>query len=193
MNDETTVDSAPNPAEPHRLAIEFAAELLELPSEESRLRRLRELILTRPASTVCYLLDAARSSLRFDALRSAILAIYAIVAAQEIDPDLLPAGVRESLLVAAFSQLADAHRRLGDFALAERTFARAAAYLARMDSDDLEARVLYLGLLAELRFDQGRNEEAQDLAAQAEILAENRPPCPSLPLGFGTYMRDAGE
>jgi hypothetical protein len=139
------------------------------PDEETLVSRLRAVAQKEPFHVARALLAEARAS-RSETKRAATLAGYAILAAEQSDPALEPASRRASLLALASCHLAQAYRldeRLGE---AEDAFGQAARYLVTLSLDDLEVRVVYLTLLADLREDQGRSEEAEDLRLQAEVL-----------------------
>jgi tetratricopeptide (TPR) repeat protein len=171
MDDDDTANLDPALAEWHRMACALADDLIRLPTDDAQVRQVRLARAEPPLSIARALLDVASSCARSDPARATTLARLAIVAAEEMDhPDL---DRRAGLLATAFCRLADALRHAGRYPDAERAFARAASYLSTTAQENLEARALYLVLLAELRFAQDRDEEADDLLCQAEILEEN--------------------
>ena len=154
-----------------RLATAFVDAILLL-DEDVRDQRVREIARAEPWSVSLALLDGARSSASSDPTRAITLAQLAVLAAEEMDPEAHPSE-RGGLLALAFCRLADAQRLAGRYPQAERSFARAASYLSSIALEDLAMRRLYLELLAELRFAQGREVDAHDLLSQADVLKEN--------------------
>jgi tetratricopeptide (TPR) repeat protein len=174
MDDDPAADN-PNVTEDawRRLATAFVDEILLLEDEEARDQRVRELARAEPWSVSLALLDSARSSASSDPTRAITLARLAVLAAEEMDPGAHTPTERGGLLALAFCRLADAQRLAGRYPQAEKSFARASSYLSSIARDDLPTRRLYLELLAELRFAQGREVDAHDLLTQAGVLKEN--------------------
>lgn len=171
--DDDTADLNPSRAEWRRLATEFVDQLLLAPDEETLVSRLREVAQKESFHVARALLAEARSCARSDPLRAATLAEYAILAAEQSDPSPDSTARRASLLALAFCHLAQAFRLVERLDDAEKAFRRAACYLSTVALADLDVRVVYLSLLADLREDQGRPEEAEDLRLQADVLEES--------------------
>jgi hypothetical protein len=150
-------------------------EILSLPGEDAQVQRVQEIARVEPWSVTQALLLQARACARSDSSKATTLARFAVLAAQEADPVLHPLRLRAGLLATAYSRLGEAFRLARRHDKAEKAFLRTASYLATISPDDLEARALYLSLLADLRADQGHHAEANHLRCQADILLEALP------------------
>ena len=93
----------------------------------------------------------------------------AVGIAQELEPAGVPPAVMEDLRARAWGALADARRSLGDLAGAEQAFASAEKHLLR-GTDDLLGRARLLEILASLRQDQERYDEALRLLDRASAI-----------------------
>jgi tetratricopeptide (TPR) repeat protein len=173
QTDDETADLDPGRAEWRRLAAEFVDRLMASPDEETLLWRLRAVAREEPCNVSRALLAEARSCARTDPHRAVTLARYGVLAAEEIDPALHSSSRTSALLASAFCRLAQAYRLAGRLEDAETAFRRASSYLPTLSLDAFDVSSLYLSLLAELRDDQGRSEEAEELRRQADVLVEN--------------------
>jgi tetratricopeptide (TPR) repeat protein len=182
--DDDTQDLDSGHAVWHRRSLEFAEEILALPDERAQAARVRELAFIEPWSVTKALLSLALSYTRSDTHRATTLAAYAVLAAEQMDQELHPADLRAALLASAYCYLGKAFRVAGRSEGAEAAFRHANSYLTTSASDAFDVRVLHLSLLADLRDDQGRLEEAQELRRLADLLEENPPLCDPLPLSL---------
>ena len=133
--------------------------------------------------------EAAASEARFHSLGLATLLLGVAADAAEIDPGMsedlahlaleaaagvagrLSGGAVREAQARAWLRIGDARRRRVDFAAAEEAFGRALAWL-KAEPLDVPARAESCLLLALLRRDQGRIDEALGLLARAVALAE---------------------
>ncbi len=183
-SDDKTQDLDSGHAVWHRRSVEFAEEILALPGERAQADRVRELAFIEPWSVTKTLLSLALSYTRTDTHRATTLAAYAVFAAEQMDSTLHPADLRAALLASAYCYLGKAFRVAGRYESAEAAFCHANSYLTTSASEALDVRVLHLSLLADLRDDQGRLEEARELRRLADLLEENPPMCDPLPLSL---------
>jgi hypothetical protein len=174
-DDDDTQDLDPSHAAWHHRSVDFAAQILALPGETAQVTRVRELARIEPWSVAHALLSVGLAYARSDTRRATTFAHYAVLAAEQMDPELQPADLRAPLLAAAFCYLGKAFRVARRYGEAEGAFDQANSYLITWASDALDVRVLHLSLLADLREDQGRSEEAEELRRQADLLEENAP------------------
>jgi tetratricopeptide (TPR) repeat protein len=149
--------------------VAFGTELLSLP-HEAQVEHVRRLARVDPLPTLSRFLLFARLFETHAPTLAARLCCFALLAAAEI-----PASPqRWRLLAGVSSRLGDSLRQAERFDEAEAAFAQASAILARIPTD-LEARGLYLSLLAELCRDQGDLDAADRLLAHALALVEQTP------------------
>jgi tetratricopeptide (TPR) repeat protein len=176
VDDDSTADLSPAAVEARSRAAQFVQGLLTLPDPDAQRSRVQELARIEPFSVARALLLEVRSRARQGDLPLASrLAAYALLALEEIDPDLHPLPIKEQALALGYCRLADLHRQLGRLDEAEQLLARAASSLAEANEapDDLAARAQYLKTLARLRDSQGRPGEAEDLRRHADVLLEH--------------------
>jgi tetratricopeptide (TPR) repeat protein len=126
---------------------------------------VRRLAAEQPQPVTAALLRLAQAALEADPQRGQTLAQLALVAAAKV-PILDPS--RPGLFAEAYALLGDGCRRLGRLRDAERAFNRAANHLGVPGEPAPSA--LYLNLLADLREDQRRQEEALALRDRAAVL-----------------------
>ena len=149
-----------------RRGVAFGTELLSLPLE-AQFEHVRRLARDHPLPTVSRFLLFARLYEPHAPTLAASLCCFALLGATGI-----PASPhRWRILAGVSSRLGDYLRRAERFDEAEAAFAHASAILATIPTD-LEARGLYLGLLAELCRDQGDSAAADRLLAHALTLVE---------------------
>jgi tetratricopeptide (TPR) repeat protein len=146
------------------LAFEVLVQLEEAPFGKLRSAALR-IAEQHPGPVTTALLKLARRSGDENPLRETQLARLALKIARGTD---LPANVKRALFAEAEALIGDGWRRRRDLREAERAFVRAAHHLEEVSDPDENA--LYLDLLAHLREDQHRPEEARALWERAASL-----------------------
>jgi hypothetical protein len=153
-----------------RLASQSFAAVLGLPADDPQVLAVQELARLKPQSVVDTLLDTARARARSDSARSTMLAVVAILRAQELP--FLPAYAPPppswpGLLASAYCHLADLLRMAGSLPAAQQALARAASHLEAVPACEGEPRAIYLAALSRLRRAQGRARLAADLLEQS--------------------------
>jgi tetratricopeptide (TPR) repeat protein len=155
-------------AEERERAKALLDELMRLPNAEERLETVEREPRFWTLGVVEHLLATAQPAAPASALHLAELALALV-------RRLTPQDYDESLLaeqeVVAWSVQAEAHRRHGDFARAERAF-RAAARRLASEPLDVPERAVFSRYLARLRLDQGWDDEALGLLQRAVDLCE---------------------
>ena len=148
----------------HRAAEAFAA-LLSL-AGEARLRAIEEAPAAQGWALVDLLRDRSWDSGPEDPARSLELARLATALAERVAPGAESAALRADLRALASAQLGNAERVAGDLRAAESALRTARERLAEGTGDSL-VRGRVLSLLASLRNDQSRFDEAVEAAARA--------------------------
>jgi hypothetical protein len=146
--------------------VAFATELFSLPLED-QVEHVRRLARVDPLPIVSRFLLFARLVQPHAPKLAARLCCLALLGAAEM----AASPHRMRILAGVSSRLADYLRLAERFDEAEAAFANASSILATIPTD-LEARGLYLGLLAELCRDQGDSAAADRLLAHALTLVE---------------------
>jgi hypothetical protein len=156
-----------------RLASRSFAEVLGLPADHPKVLAVQELARLEPQSVVDTFLDAARARARSDSAHATMLAVVAVLRAQEL-PALpaLPAYAPPppswpGLLASAYCHLADLIRMAGSLPATQQALARAASHLEAVPACEGEPRAIYLAALSRLRRAQGRARLAADLLEQS--------------------------
>lgn len=144
------------------------ADLLAHPPTRQRLlvensRRFHSL------ETARHLLERSRSFRHEDAHESLGSAELALVVLDRLGPEDHHPKLLEDFRGLAWTMVSNGQRILTDFGSAERSLQRALRHLERGTGDALELAELY-SLLVSLRKDQGRWQEALELAERAERL-----------------------
>lgn len=139
------------------------AELLRIPSEQRRLRMESEETRFRSPLLAELLIEQAREAVLRDPQESFDLAQLAVDVSHRIEPATHGTGLRFEALGRATAYVANALRARGDLALAERRFRVAMGCFERGETGDPLVRAELDGLLASLRSDQRRFEEARRL------------------------------
>jgi len=128
-------------------------------------KAVRRLAAEQPWPVTAALLKLARFAAEVDPSREVLLARLALLTAPGVR---LPENAKAALLFEALALLGDGLRRQRKFRQADRAFSQAACHLAQ--AGDPHPSALYCTLLAHLREDQNRHEEALALRDRAAAL-----------------------